>query len=43
MLSSVLNSDNAINVNIEIMRAFARYRAFLIGKSGFKKCTPSHG
>jgi hypothetical protein len=30
MLSSVLNSDKAINVNIEIMRAFARYRALLI-------------
>ena len=30
MLSSVLNSDKAIKVNIEIMRAFARYRALLI-------------
>ena len=29
MLSSVLNSEKAININIEIMRAFARYRAFL--------------
>ena len=27
MLSSVLNSDKAIKVNIEIMRAFAKYRA----------------
>jgi len=30
MLSSVLNSDKAIKVNIEIMRAFAKYRALLI-------------
>jgi hypothetical protein len=30
MLSSVLNSDRAIKVNIEIMRAFAKYRALLI-------------
>lgn len=29
MLSSVLNSDKAIKINIEIMRAFSRYRAFL--------------
>jgi len=29
MLSSVLHSENAIRINIEIMRAFARYRAFL--------------
>ncbi len=29
MLSSVLNSEKAIQINIEIMRAFARYRAFL--------------
>jgi phage regulator Rha-like protein len=29
MLSSVLNSDKAIKINIEIMRAFAKYRAFL--------------
>ena len=29
MLSSVLRSEEAININIEIMRAFARYRAFL--------------
>jgi hypothetical protein len=29
MLSSVLRSDKAIKMNIEIMRAFARYRAFL--------------
>jgi len=30
MLSSVLNSEKAIKINIEIMRAFARYRALLI-------------
>ena len=30
MLSSVLNSDRAIKVNIEIMRAFAKYRALII-------------
>jgi hypothetical protein len=30
MLSSVLNSERAIKVNIEIMRAFAKYRALLI-------------
>ena len=29
MLSSVLRSDRAIQINIEIMRAFARYRAIL--------------
>jgi hypothetical protein len=29
MLSSVLNSEKAIQVNIEIMRAFANYRGFL--------------
>jgi hypothetical protein len=36
MLSSVLNSDKAINVNIEIMRAFARYRALLIENQDLK-------
>jgi hypothetical protein len=30
MLSSVLNSERAINVNIEIMRAFVSYRALLL-------------
>ena len=29
MLSTVLRSEKAIQVNIEIMRAFARYRALL--------------
>jgi phage regulator Rha-like protein len=30
MLSSVINSEKAIQINIEIMRAFSRYRAMLI-------------
>ena len=30
MLSSVLNSEKAIQVNIEIMRAFADYRALIL-------------
>lgn len=30
MLSSVLNSERAIQVNIEIMRAFVRVRRFMI-------------
>ena len=29
MLSSILNSDKAIQINIEIMRAFSKYRALL--------------
>ena len=29
MLSSVLNSEKAVEINIEIMRAFVRYRALL--------------
>ena len=29
MLSSVLNSEKAVELNIEIMRAFVRYRALL--------------
>jgi len=29
MLSSILNSDKAIKINIEIIRAFSRYRALL--------------
>lgn len=33
MLSSVLKSEKAIQINIEIMRAFARYRA-LINETG---------
>ena len=30
MLSSILNSEKAIQVNVEIMRAFAQYRALLV-------------
>jgi len=30
MLSSVLNSEKAVQINIEIVRAFAKYRALLI-------------
>jgi hypothetical protein len=37
MLSSVLNSEKAIQVNIEIMRAFANYRALLIDSKEFRK------
>lgn len=37
MLSSVLHSDKAIRINIEIMRAFARYRAFLSENQEIKK------
>lgn len=33
MLSSVLRSDKAISMNIEIMRAFARYRSLLLQSS----------
>jgi hypothetical protein len=37
MLSSVLNSDKAIQVNIEIMRAFAMYRSMLKENEELKK------
>jgi hypothetical protein len=37
MLSSVLNSEKAIQVNIEIMRAFANYRALIIDSKDFRK------
>lgn len=37
MLSSVLRSPKAISINIEIMRAFAKYRAMLIENSELKK------
>jgi hypothetical protein len=37
MLSSVLNSEKAIQINIEIMRAFARYRALLRENEDLKK------
>ena len=37
MLSSVLHSPKAIQINIEIMRAFARYRALLRENEELKK------
>jgi len=37
MLSSVLHSEKAIKINIEIMRAFARYRALLKENEELKK------
>lgn len=30
MLTTVLNTDRAIAMNIEIMRAFAQYRSFML-------------
>ena len=36
MLSSILNSEKAVQVNIEIMRAFANYRALLIASKDFR-------
>lgn len=36
MLSSVLRSPKAIAINIEIMRAFAKYRAMLIENRDLK-------
>jgi hypothetical protein len=37
MLSTVLNSEKAIQINIEIMRAFARYRAIILKNVDFLK------
>jgi len=37
MLSSVLRSEKAIQINIEIMRAFARYRGLLKENEELKK------
>ncbi len=37
MLSSVLKSEKAIEINIEIMRAFARYRAILNENAELRK------
>jgi hypothetical protein len=37
MLSSVLHSEKAIKINIEIMRAFARYRSLLRENENLKK------
>jgi hypothetical protein len=36
MLSSVLNSEKAIKVNIEIIRAFVNYRALLLENNEIK-------
>jgi|WetSurMetagenome_2_1015567.scaffolds.fasta_scaffold244044_1 hypothetical protein len=36
MLSSVLNSEKAIKVNIEIIRAFVKYRALLLENNEIK-------
>lgn len=37
MLSSVLNSRKAVQINIEIMRAFARYRAYILENNDLRK------
>ena len=37
MLSSVLRSNKAIEMNIEIMRAFARYRSYLVDNKDISK------
>ena len=37
MLSSVLNSKKAVQINIEIMRAFSRYRALILESKDLKK------
>lgn len=37
MLSSVLRSEKAIKINIEIMRAFARYRSLLKENESLKE------
>ena len=37
MLSSVINSDRAIKINIEIMRAFSRYRSLLMENQELRK------
>ena len=37
MLSSVLRSEKAININIEIMRAFSHYRALLYENDELRK------
>ena len=37
MLSSILRSKKAISINIEIMRAFARYRSILNEHSELRK------
>jgi len=37
MLSGILNSDRAINVNVEIMRAFVRIRKMLISNASLAR------
>ncbi len=37
MLSTVLNSDRAIQINIEIMRAFVRYRKLMMENLDFNR------
>ncbi|MGZ3883504.1 MAG: ORF6N domain-containing protein [Bacteroidia bacterium] len=37
MLSSVLSSKKAVQINIEIMRAFSRYRAIILENKKLKK------
>ena len=37
MLSSVLSSKKAVQINIEIMRAFSRYRALILENKELKK------
>lgn len=37
MLSSVLNSDRAIRVNIDIMRTFTRFRKMLVTQNDLKR------
>ena len=37
MLSGVLNSDRAISVNIQIMRAFTQLRRMLLTNVGFRR------
>jgi hypothetical protein len=37
MLSSILNSTKAVQMNIEIMRAFSKYRAIILENKGLKK------
>ena len=37
MLSSVVNSDRAVQVNIEIMRAFVRLRQMLDAHKGLRR------
>jgi ORF6N domain len=42
MLSSVLNSERAIKVNIQIMRVFTRIRNLLTGDTTLKKLIETH-